>query len=165
MVKYDTDIDDIRDNDFLVPSLFDSLSNINMGGPRSRVRTEPINSTLLTHDNYAEIKGTFSLHIPEDVYDIEDWILKLASEESLNGWQDINESIFLPTDRLILTHEPDKNTSESLSNYEKITAALILSKCNKFTYLPNGPRIFTRERLNRKIKLVKLNINQFYEME
>ncbi|MDQ3142266.1 MAG: hypothetical protein M3Q56_08470 [Bacteroidota bacterium] len=163
MVIYGTEAGEILDDEFLFTSLFDSLLNI--GGPRSRVRTEPINSTLLAHDNCAEIKGTFSLHIPDDVYDIEAWVLKLASEEGLNGWNDINDLIFLPKNKLIITHQPVDSTPGSLSNYEKITAALILSKCNKFIYLPSGPRIFTRERLNRNIKLVKLNINQFYEME
>ena len=143
------------------------FSNVlnNSGGPRSRVRSETVNESYMSGKTAVDI-GCYEIDIPEKVNDIEGWLLNVAEEIGWKGWKDINSNIDLPLEKLMVFNEPENDIQTNLAETGTIIRnALILSMSNKYCYLPDGPRIFTRSRLDRKIKLTKINIKNFYELE
>lgn len=143
------------------------FSNVlnNTGGPRSRVRSETVNESYLSGKTAVDI-GYYKLDIPEKVNDMEGWLLNMAEQIGWKGWKDIKSNIDLPQEKLMVFNEPENDIQTELAETCIIIRnALILSMSNKYCYLPDGPRIFTRSRLDRKIKLTKINIKNFYELE
>ena len=140
-----------------------SLLN-NSGGPRSRVRSEAINETYLSA-NTAVHKGYYALDLPDDV-NVEAWLLSFADELGWKSWDEVINNIELPQVKLLVLDEPGCEAQiRYYDNIHVLTTAIILSMCNPFCYLPESPRIFTRSRLQRKIKLTQITIKSFYELE
>ena len=137
----------------------------NTGGPRSRVRSEPIKESFLTDKENAEEMGCYYIDLPEDIDDIELWLLNLSERIGWHGWQEIDTNIILPREKLIVFPVQENNIQMDVSVEGIIKAAILLSMSNQYCYLPDGPRIFTRSRLNRNIMLLKINIDKFYELE
>lgn len=137
----------------------------NTGGPRSRVRSEIVYKSYLTVKTSVKV-GYYAIDLPESVNDIEAWLLDMAEKIGWQGWEDISCRIGIPSEKLLVINEPDNEIQPHMTEKENIIrTALILSMCNNFFYLPEGPRIFTRSRLERKIKLTKINIENFYELD
>ena len=137
----------------------------NTGGPRSRVRSEPIKESFLTDKENAEEMGCYYIDLPEDIDDIELWLLNLSEGIGWHGWQEIDTNIILPLEKLIVFPVQENNIQMDVSVEGIIKAAILLSMSNQYCYLPDGPRIFTKSRLNRNIMLLKINIDKFYELE
>lgn len=141
------------------------FNNTYTGGPQSRVRAEMIHESYLTGKTTVDA-GSYAIDLPEYVNDIEAWLLDMAEKMGWQGWNDIGRRIGIPGEKLLVINEPDHEIQPHMTEKGNIIrTALILSMCNKFFYLPDGPRIFTRSRLERKIKLTKINIKNFYELD
>lgn len=106
------------------------------------------------------------LMVPDSISDIEQWVISLCQPKKFEGWDRLPVDLKLPSHRLLVvpvSNEDDKQ--RKTTKLERLRSAVILSKCNKNFYLPDSPMIFTRNRLNRKIELIKLNIDQYYEVD
>lgn len=106
------------------------------------------------------------LMVPDSISDIEQWVISLYPPKKFEGWDRFPADLKLPSHRLLVvpvSNEDDKQ--RKTTKLERLRSAVILSKCNKNFYLPDSPMIFTRNRLNRKIELIKLNIDQYYEVD
>lgn len=137
----------------------------NTGGPSSRVRIEPVKEPFIINAGVSIDYGLFQLSIPKDIFDIEEWLLKIAADEGLSGWKEISEQILLPVEKLIVLPVKDNMTYADESNRSWLKAALVLSKSSHYYYLPDGPAIFTRSRLDRSIRLLKIKLENFYELD
>jgi hypothetical protein len=136
----------------------------NTGGPSSRQRTE------LIHSNFIEVAGTkclkeiYCLTLPEEVEDIEDWLLEHA--DSL-GWKTLDDAVNklpLPTQRMLAF--PIINTEDrTLNSIEILLSAIVLAKTNDSAYNPESPLIFTKKRMNRSLRLVAIDLKSFYELD
>lgn len=142
-----------------------SLMCNNTGGPRSRQRAEPIKRYFLAKKKALNDYGSFGIKIPEDIEDIEGWLLQIATQEGMQSWQEIIQKITLPNDKMMVIDLKDSSTPKIKSNLEILKDALILSRSNQFYYLPDGPHIFTKSRLTRRIRLININLKNYYELD
>lgn len=138
----------------------------NSGGPRSRMRIEPIRSAYLESSGLVCVshKELIQFQLPSPCPDIRAFLLKKFKREmGLIQWQDIYRAASLPRIPYLVLPAPESEArkSSTLSLFH----ALILARCNAYSYRPKGEFIFTEQRLNRCIYLVKLNIPKFYALE
>jgi hypothetical protein len=137
----------------------------NSGGPSSRVRTEKISSSLFDQPGICRSRELFMLDIPVDVNNIEIWLLSIARQQ---GWKSLEEALHhlqIPAGRRLIFPVENIATTCKLSKIGILKSAIILSKCNKSFYIPGSPMIFTRSRLERKIEMLMINIEGYYEMD
>ena len=149
------------------PGCSGGASNLlnNSGGPRSRVRSEAINKSYLSGKT-AVHKGYYALDLPPDIFNLEEWLLTLAEELGWTTWDEVIKNIELPAVKLLVLDEPGfESHIHYHDNIHLLQTAIILSMSNPFCYVPESPRIFTRTRLARKIKLTEIKIKSFYELE
>jgi hypothetical protein len=150
---------DRRENDLRASGILQ-----NMGGPRSRSREESINSDFLA-DNKLERGGTdlYAIRIKEGL-DPETVLLNHAESIRLYGWFDINRAISLPNKKMLV--RPGNEGSEIGEHDPRslLRTAMILARCNALWYDPEGPAIYTRSRLERAVRLVEFNAEDFYEL-
>lgn len=136
----------------------------NTGAPQSRVRVEPVNSSMLTPDIIRGAQYTINLNIPDNIMDIEKWLLNKAKRLKLSDWQEIAISLHVPQSRMIAF--PYKTDNHNVySDSDILFAAAILSRTSGCSYLPTTRGVFTRKRLNRSLKLITINIDAFYELD
>ncbi len=137
----------------------------NMGGPRSRARTERVSECYFSRSPGAVETGCYVFGVHESVNDIEAFLLDLARLAGFRGWRDIDRHIVLPDEKMMVFPLTGEGYVSADDPVEWIRSALILSMSNSTCYLPGGPRIFTRARLNRSIRLMSIKIDEFYELE
>lgn len=135
-----------------------------MGGPISRQRTERIHADYLAAEGIAESTGIYSLALPDNLPDPEEWLTELLAMTPWRSFAEAAEQLGLPgVEMMVFKESPgsgaDVDVTQTLRN------ALILSKCNEVLYKPQSPMIFTAKRLRRCIKLVEINIDNYYGME
>lgn len=136
----------------------------NSGGPRSRVRSEAINESYLSAST-AVHKGYYALDLPDELKNVEAWLLSFADELGWKSWDEVIKNIELPQVKLLVLDEPGYQAHiNCYDNIHVLTTAIVLSMCNPFCYQPQSPRIFTRSRLQRKIKLTQINLKNFYDL-
>lgn len=137
----------------------------NMGGPRSRSREEKVNSDFLA-DNKLEhdAMDLYFFSCPEGA-DPESILLDLGEIIGLHGWKEINRTIGLPDKKLLVRPLNENVSGEDLSPAIVLRMAMVLARCNALWYLPDGPAIYTRSRLQRRIRLVEFNTEDFYELD
>ncbi len=137
----------------------------NMGGPTSRARTEKIKSSLFDIPGIGCTREMHMLDVPRDVVDIEHWLLAIALVLNWNTLEEALPHLDLPAGRwMIFPSEGNPAPFKSLLT-RKLRSGIILSKCNKSHYSPDSPMIFTKSRLERKIEMVRINLNGYYEMD
>jgi len=137
----------------------------NMGGPRSRARTEKIKSSLFDIPGIGSTREMHMLDVPLEVVDIGNWLLALAHVLNWNTLEEALPHLDLPAGRwLIFPSQGSPAPFKSLLT-RQLRSGIILSKCNKSHYCPDSPMIFTRSRLERKIEMVRINLNGYYEMD
>ncbi len=137
---------------------------LNTGGPRSRVRSEKITSNIFDTEELKTHSEIHSLHIPENTTDIEKWVISLYEPGVLFDWEHVKEKLKLPAVRMLVV-PTDIKVESSTCRYEMFRSAVILSKCSRNYYTPDSPMIFTRNRLNRNVELVTINLSTYYEMD
>ena len=137
----------------------------NVGGYSSRVRTEKICSNLFDHPGIGLSHELHSLDIPDGIGDIEEWLLDIARGLNWNGWDETLPNLQLPVTRGMIFPSEQILGSVNLSFAKILRSAVILSKCNKSHYTLSAPMIFTRSRLERKIEIVRINLDGYYEMD
>jgi hypothetical protein len=138
----------------------------NSGGPRSRMRIEPIRSAYLENPGLDCLlhQERIQFQLPCPCPDIRGFLLKKFKREwGLTHWQDIYRAAPLPSEPFLVLPAPEIGKRDSAPF--SLLHALILARCNAFSYRPQGDFIFTEQRLNRRIYLLKLNIPQFYALE
>jgi hypothetical protein len=138
----------------------------NTGGPRSRTRKEPVRLSFL------ETLGSSAVSFQENIYfklpdycpDIPGYLLGLFSEKmGLSSWDAISLAIPLPERPLYVF--PSLNPVGLHSDELNLVHALVLARCNSFTYQPDRDFIFTAHRLNRSLQLIEFNPFSFYGLE
>jgi len=137
----------------------------NSGGPRSRVRTEKLSLSIFDVKQMKSQHEVHELSIPQNITDIEEWVLTLCEPTTFLGWDDLATKLNLPKGRLLVAPIVGPSNRVKVSKMDMLRSAVILSKCNKNHYLPDSPMIFTRSRLHRRVELIKLNLNQYYELD
>lgn len=129
----------------------------NMGGPRSRTRTESIKSTLL-----GKVKGKVRLprlrvvgidfaHVDDPVSAVYAALLRFGyrSPEELRAVLELppGPCLVAPSSRV------SKHSLLSLSDGELLSEALILGLCTKAVYNPERPIIWTKASLTRRLDM------------
>ena len=137
----------------------------NTGGPCSRVRVEPVRESFLEKKRISENLGIYCLDLPDDEYDLEAWVLRIAAEEGLTGWDEIFRNVSLPLEKLMAITVRDPPAVRTGPQRPLLETALVLSRSNQHCYLPGGPEIFTRSRLERCIELFRIKNDNFYELD
>ena len=137
----------------------------NTGGPSSRVRTEKITTSIFESEELKTQSEIHSLDIPENVTDIEKWVISLYRPSLSNDWEPVIAALKLPAVRMLVLPAEMSSVLQSESRYQMLRSAVILSKCSSNYYSPDSPMIFTRNRLNRKVELIKINLKSYYGMD
>jgi hypothetical protein len=148
------------------PNVFNQSSDLNnTGWSISRHRSEKINEYYLSGKESTIEQGCYTVKLPEDIDDIEHFLLQLARKIGWKGWKEINHHLMLPHEKLVVFPWSENTNPDHHSIDGFIKSAIVLSMCNPCFYLPEGPRIFTRTRLGKSIRLLKINTTNFYEMD
>lgn len=141
----------------------------NMGGPRSRSRSEQIRRFYPGKEECLRELVIEACKVPQEISDIGEWLLTVASAAGLTGWEEVDRAISLPQEKMILfpVNKTTSGVGESSgdNSVEFLQRALILARCNRNGYLPDGPVILTCSRLERSIRLMTIDIERFYELE
>lgn len=157
----------IQPGDFMQPAGSTLLHN--MGGPRSRSRSEQIRRFYPGKEECSGELLIAACPVPPEISGIEEWLLTVAAAAGLDGWEEVDRAIRLPEEKMILFPADDVVSGVEESSGENpagfLRRALILARCNRNGYLPGGPVILTRSRLERNIRLMTLNTERFYELE
>lgn len=150
----------------------DASKNIhNSGGPRSRVRSEKIESDFIAKTEAVSSSEVYELILPKNEIDIEKWILDVGSTAGFKNLKKIIQAMKLPDENMIvqvqsrLPSEMESHLFNAQPVNRILRNALVLSMCNNFSYHPDAPKIFTRKRLERRIKLITINLEKYYEMD
>ncbi len=136
----------------------------NTGGPRSRTRVEPVSSSLMEERSLAAVSEIISLQIPQYEKDLEEWLLRFVRALGFSGWEDAEKAIGIPSVKMLVSQQeiPHPPASDRIGI---LRAGMILCRTSQLRYLPESPRIFTRSRLKRSIRLVVLNTNAYYDLD
>jgi hypothetical protein len=148
-----------------VKSFFNSSVLNNSGAPMSRTRLEKISSNIFSDQHLKSHSEIISFNDFTYKHDIEYTLLKMA--ETI-GCKDLESAIIylkLPVERLLILPKADIKQTNEWGVHKLLRNALILSKCNKAYYTPDAPMIFSKNRLDRSIELIKINLNSYYGME
>ena len=137
----------------------------NTGGPRSRTKSLQITSSYTESPNLAEDSTSLSLLVPQGQSDIENWLTKQAKKMGCSSIAEAQKKLSLPGERMLVNQTGESKPKGNLKAPELIRTALILARCNDSFYLPGSPLIFTRNRLNRSIQLIRINIKNYYELD
>ena len=153
----------IKLNNILRTVRTDKLNNT--GGPRSRTKSLQITSSYTENPNLAEDNTALSLLVPQGQSDIENWLTKQAIKMGCKSLADAEKKLSLPGERMLVNQSGEGKPKGNLKAHDLIRTALILARCNDSFYLPGSPLIFTRNRLNRSIQLIRINIKNYYELD
>lgn len=110
---------------------------------------------------------TFSrgMKIPSKVTSPEEWLLGFAAQEGMYSWDEVQQCIEIPKQRLIVSECSTPFFTSPFKPIEMLRTALILSKCSATHYNPESVSILTKRRLMRKIKLHYIDLGKYYGME
>ena len=137
----------------------------NMGAPMSRIQWVHASSNLLNNCNALGAEQNISLSLPENMQHPKHWVEQLAAGLGLHSWDAIEKAVMLPAEKWMVQPQSILHDSVELSTLEQLRAALILSKCNSHMYLPGSPAIFTRTRLHRSIRLLRIHTAKYYDLD
>ena len=137
----------------------------NYGAPMSRARCENIKSCIFDAEGIKAQHEIHALKIPADVTDIEEWVRSLYKPKLFSNWRDLTAELELPAVSLLVVPADSLTNHNISSRFEMLRSAVILSKCNTNRYVPDSPMIFTRNRLEREVELIKINLNTYYELD
>lgn len=141
----------------------DVLNNI--GGPHTSVRTETVSSNIFTNKCLKVKNESIVFSVKQNKRNIENLILRLCKKL---GWKNAEEAALklkLPAEKLLVIPigpVPEVNTVDLK---KLLRSGLILSKCSENYYNPDSSMIFTLNRLNRNVELIKINFNNYYELD
>lgn len=137
----------------------------NVGIPMSRVQTEKVRVSIFDVSELRDKSGIFQVSVPSHIINIEEWLLEIAQQ--LN-WPDLEEAarhLTFPKERLLVLSADEKKQTDSLSPQDLLRNAVILSKCSGNFYNPDSAMILTRNRLNRCVELIKINLDNYYGLD
>lgn len=137
----------------------------NAGGPSSRAMEQPVKAIFPEKMSIADMTQSCSLIIPSKQQDIEDWLVSLAKRSGWSGLWEAIQNLDLPTGKMLLSPMEMMFSSLPMDDKTILKSALILARCNDHYYIPDSPLILTRNRLNRSVLLMKINLKQFYGLD
>jgi len=135
----------------------------NIGAPRSRRRSEQVRSSICGVPRLVRQKHTLQIALPPLTDDLEEWLTDMARQRGFDSLDAAEKALALPTKRLIvriLTPTADDTGSD-----DPLRSALILARTGMGHYHPDGTRLLTRRRLERRIQLTELDTDAFYDMD
>lgn len=136
----------------------------NTGGPRSRTRTENVERSAVSAPGMVGASETHFLQVPEWVADPESWLLLIARAEGFDGWAAAERFFHLPKKKMTVL-VPEGPVEPAQGNLWILRTAMILARTNGQRYLPEGPAVFTRHRLDRCLRLVEIDLYGYYGMD
>jgi len=137
----------------------------NTGGPRSRVRTEKISSCIFDGKEGRAHHEIHAVTIPQGVSDLVEWVRTLYKPKVFVEWEKVLDELELPAVRLLVVPVDMLSVPKRPSKRQILRSAVILSKCSNNYYSPDSPMIFTRNRLDKKVELIKIDLNSYYGMD
>lgn len=137
----------------------------NIGAPMSRVQWVHASSDLLKNCKALGAEQYISLSLPENILHPKQWVEQLAARLGLHSWAAIENAVMLPAEKWMVQPQSILHDSAEGSVHEQLRSALILSKCNSHMYLPDSPAIFTRARLHRRVRLVRIQTSRYYDLD
>ena len=144
-------------------SASDTLNNI--GGPYLSVRSETVSSSMFTGKTLIQKNEYHSFSVRKDAKDIEKIILRLCEKLGWKTAESAAKKLKLPSEKLLVIPKGPVHSANKTDLKKLLRSGLILSKCSENYYNPDSPMIFTLNRLHRNIELIKININNYYEMD
>lgn len=137
----------------------------NIGGPHTRVMTETVSSNIFTN-KYLKVKNeSLVFSVKQNKPDVENLILRLCKKLGWKNAEIAAKKLKLPAEKLLVIPNGPVPAVNTIDPKKLLRSGLILSKCNENYYNPDSPMIFTVNRLHRNIELIKININNYYEMD
>jgi len=145
------------------PSLNDPLLH-NIGGPISRRRSEKIRSSI-SRDYPSLARQTLTLHVelPPDTHDLEDWLSDMARQRGFKSLDEAEKALAMPEKRM--TARILNPTTDGSESQDTLRNALILARTGMGHYHPDGTRLLTHRRLERRIRLTEIDTGAFYDMD
>jgi hypothetical protein len=137
----------------------------NIGASMSRTQWVHASSDLVKNCKALGAEESISLTLPENMQHPKQWVEELAARLGLHSWADIEKAVMMPAEKWMVQHQGILHDSAENSAREQLRAALILSKCNSHMYVPDSPAIFTRTRLHRRIRLVRIQTSRYYDLD
>jgi hypothetical protein len=137
----------------------------NIGAPMSRIQWVHASANLLKNCNALAAEQSISLALPENLQHPKQWVEELAAQLGLHNWEAIVKAVILPAEKWMVQPLSILDDTVETGAMEQLRAALILSKCNSHLYIPDSPAIFTRSRLHRSIRLVRIQTSQYYDLD
>ncbi|MFM8950768.1 MAG: hypothetical protein ACKOKB_08325, partial [Bacteroidota bacterium] len=133
-------------------------------GPRSIVKTEKVHESIFKDAKQSSNNETVSLQPPKKVLDFEKWMTKLMRDCGYKEWDEAVEDLNLPGKTMLLFPSL-QHTETPTDKKTMLRTAIILSKSNSHRYWPHSPMIFTQNRLNRSVRMIEVNTNDYYGMD
>lgn len=141
------------------------LQTQNTDSGRQKTQSQPDTFSIFSECKIGSEHLTARLEVPDGVVDIDSWLLPIAEEVTgITNWIDICEWAGLPGKNMPV-FPCGEECLPAKQPEDILRTALILSKCNDFRYLAEGPMILTRNRLDRGVRLMELNTRGFYELD
>lgn len=138
----------------------------NSGAPMGRhTVVKAIQSSIFNAGNLKAMQEIHEVKIPDHINDIEKWVRSLYEPKVFSDWDELKDELALPDISLLIVPAGMGPLRDTISRSEIFRSAVILSKCSATRYTPNSPMIFTRSRLERKVELIKINIENYYELD
>jgi hypothetical protein len=142
----------------------------NSGGPRSRVRCEPVSSDLLESTGTGRNVMLCIVTVPPETEDCFEWLDGLSRRAGFKGIRDADEKIARPDRSLCVAvvtglYPVNRRLESAEALADLLLHALILARCNSTSYNSDAVPVFTRSRLDRYIELFIFNMETFYEMD
>ncbi len=141
----------------------DVLNNI--GGPHSSVRTETVSSNIFTNKCLKVKNESIVFSVKQNKTNVENLILRMCKKLGWKNAEIAAKKLKLPAEKLLVIPNGPVPSANKTDLKKLLRSGLILSKCSENYYNPDSPMIFTLNRLHRNIELIKININNYYEMD
>lgn len=108
------------------------------------------------------------LSISEDLKNIEDYLMSLLKNKGIDFPYEELKNCQSNTKKCLILNEKSKTGNhkfnpELMDADRLIETICVLSKTNDYMYRPDSPMIFTQKRMNRVIRIVKINRTNLYE--
>lgn len=145
---------------------------LNNTGYRRSLEKLKLESGIIQGNSHSQ-ELTFSekvlgLSISEDLKNIEDYLMSILKNKGIDFPYEELKNCRLNTKKCLILNEKIKTDNhkfnpELMDADRLIETICVLSKTNDYMYKPDSQMVFTQKRMNRVIRIVKINKTNLYE--
>lgn len=135
-----------------------------MGAPMSRQCNQRVRADYFMSGNSGWSTGYFGMKIPGGT-DLQSWLEGELKKAGYKSWEDADAHLPRSHERALVYDRTDGGKAEALSPEMNVHCALVLGRCSQHFYQPDGPLILTRKRLQRQVRLLTIQTNDYYELD